>query len=111
MNNEPQLKDEVIEGMRGLVDQNLNKVEAEIDSRVKTAKESVRGIRSLAEKTADQALGRLRGSWEETQQKLEAQMARHPWLVLGAILVLGCLFSRSQPSGGRTQGAEPSEKF
>lgn len=113
MDKEPQAKDEMIEGVRGLIDQNLNKVEAQVDSTVDTAKGSVHEMRNEAEKAADRALNRFKGTWERTQQKLEEQMALHPWVLLGSLLFVGYLLSysrRSQGTGGRSQAREPKAR-
>jgi hypothetical protein len=111
MQKEPHAKEEMIEGVREIIDQNLNKVETEIDSTVESAKGSVHAIRTEAEMAAERALNRLRGSWDRTQQKLEAQMAQHPWMVLGGVLLVGFLLSRSQQPRAQIQAPEPRPRY
>jgi uncharacterized protein YjbJ (UPF0337 family) len=86
---------ETVEAVDRLIDQSLNKVEAQIDSTVDSAKEAV-------QKAADRTLDRFSGFWQRTQQKLDAQMELHPWVVLGALLVMGYLLHRSQRSEPRS---------
>jgi ElaB/YqjD/DUF883 family membrane-anchored ribosome-binding protein len=87
---------ETVEAVDRLIDQSLNKVEAQIDSTVDSAKEAVHEMRSEAQKAADRTLDRFSGFWQRTQQKLDTQMELHPWVVLGALLVVGYLLHRSQ---------------
>ena len=87
-----------VEAVRDLVGQNLDKVEAQIDSTVDSAKEAAHELRGEAQEAADRTLTRLKGAWDRMQEKVEAQMALHPWVVLGSVLVVGYLLSRSQRS-------------
>ena len=88
----------VVETAQGLVSQNLDKVEAQIDSTVDRAKDAVHELRSEAQEIADRTLTRFNGFWGQMQEKADAQMAQHPWIVLGGLLVVGYLLSRSQQS-------------
>lgn len=101
MDKELPVKEEVkaAETVDHLIDQSLNKVEAQVDSTVESAKVTLHEMRSEAQKVADRTLDRFSGFWQRTQQKLDAQMALHPWVVLGGLLVVGYLLHRSQRSG------------
>ena len=86
----------MVEAAQDLVNQNLDKVEAQIDSTVDTAKNVVHELRSEAQEAADRTLIRFEGFWNQIQEKAEAQMAQRPWLVLGTLLVVGYLLTRSR---------------
>lgn len=96
-------EEEMVEAAQALVNQNLDKVEAQIDSTVDSAKETVHELRSEAQEAADRTLIRFKGFWERALEKLDAQMAVHPWVVLGSLLVVGYLLARSQPPRLRRQ--------
>jgi hypothetical protein len=91
-------EEKLVEAVQGLVSQNLDNVEAQIDSTVEGAKQAVHELRSEAQEAADRTLTRFKGFWEGTQEKLDAQMASHPWIVLGSLLVMGYLLTRPQRS-------------
>jgi hypothetical protein len=91
----------VVETMQGLVTENLDTVEAKIDSTVDSAKDAVHELRSEAQEVAERTLTRFKGFWEQMQEKADAQMTLHPWIVLGSLLVVGYLLSRSQQSRRR----------
>ena len=88
----------VTEAVQGLVSDNLNRVEAQVDSTVESAKEVVHELRSEAETVTDQTLRRFQGVWGQMQEKLNTQMEQHPWLILGSLLLLGFVLSRSRAS-------------
>jgi ElaB/YqjD/DUF883 family membrane-anchored ribosome-binding protein len=88
----------VVETVQGLVSQNLDTVEAKIDSTVDSAKDAVHELRSEAQEIADRTLTRFNGFWGRMQEKADAQMAQHPWIILGTLLFVGYLLSRSQQS-------------
>ena len=88
----------VVEAVQGLVSENLDRVEAQLDSTVDTAKEAVHELRTEAQQVADKTLTRVKGLLERMQDKIDAQMDEHPWLVLGTLLVVAYVFSRSQRS-------------
>jgi ElaB/YqjD/DUF883 family membrane-anchored ribosome-binding protein len=90
----------VVEAVQGLVSENLDRVEAQLDSTVDTAKEAVHELRAEAQEVADKTLTRFKGAWEGMQGKIDAQMDKHPWLILGALLVLAYFMSRTQRSKG-----------
>lgn len=87
-----------VEAVQDLVGQNLDKVEAQIDSTVDSAKEAVHELRGQAQEAADRTLTSFGGAWGRMQEKLDTQMERHPWLVLGSLLVLGYFLNRSRGS-------------
>jgi hypothetical protein len=91
-------EEKMVEAVQGVVSQNLDTVEARIDSTVDNAKDAVHELRSEAQEAADRTLTRFKGFWERMQEKADAQMALHPWIVLGSLLVVGYLLSRSQQS-------------
>jgi ElaB/YqjD/DUF883 family membrane-anchored ribosome-binding protein len=72
---------ESVEAVQGLVSENLDRVEAQLDSTVESAKEAVHELRSEAQEVADKTLTRFKGLWERMQNKVEAQMDEHPWLI------------------------------
>ena len=86
----------IVESAQDLVNQNLDKVEAGIDTTVDTAKNAVHELRNEAQEVADRTLIRFKGFWERMQEKAEAQMAERPWVVLGTLLVVGYLMTRSR---------------
>jgi ElaB/YqjD/DUF883 family membrane-anchored ribosome-binding protein len=88
----------VVEAVQGLVGSNLDRVEAQLDSTVDTAKEAVHELRTEAQEVADKALTRAKGLFERMQDKIDAQMDEHPWLTLGTLLVVAYVFNRSQRS-------------
>lgn len=53
-----------VETMQGLVGENLDKVEAQMDSTVDSAKEVVHELRSEAQEAVDESLSRFQGTWE-----------------------------------------------
>jgi len=81
-------EEKVVEAVHGLVSQNLDNVEAQIDSTVEGAKQAVHELRSEAQEAANRTLTRFKGFWGEMQEKFNAQMASHPWIVLGSLLVV-----------------------
>src|SRR3982751_2256415 len=91
----------VAQAVQGLVSENLDRVEAQLDSTVDNAKEVVHELRSEAEAVAEQTLTRFQGVWGQIQQKLDSQMDRHPWLVLGSLLIVRYVVSR--PGKSRRQ--------
>jgi hypothetical protein len=88
----------VVEAVQGLVSENLDRVEAQLDSTVDSAKEAVHELRTEAQEVANKTLTRFKGFWEGMQDKVDAQMDKHPWLILGSLLVLAYFMSRSQRS-------------
>ena len=86
----------MVEAAQDLVSQNLDKVEAQIDSTVDNAKNAVHELRSEAQEAVDRTLIRFTEFWERVQKEVEAQMAQRPWVVLGSLLVVGYLLSRSR---------------
>ena len=91
-------EEKIVEAVQGVVSQNLDTVEARIDSTVDNAKDAVHELRSEAQEAADRTLTRFKGVWEGMQEKLDAQMASHPWMVLGSLLIVGYHLARSQRS-------------
>ncbi|HKN88582.1 MAG TPA: hypothetical protein VJV04_17085 [Nitrospiraceae bacterium] len=91
----------IVEAAQDLVSQNLDKVEAQIDSTVDNAKNVVHELRSEAQEVADRTLIRFKGFWGRMQEKAEAQMAERPWVVLGTLLVVGYLLTRSRSRPNR----------
>jgi ElaB/YqjD/DUF883 family membrane-anchored ribosome-binding protein len=94
---EPQ-EPKVVEAVQGLVSENLDRVEAHLDSTVDSAKETVHELRTEAHEVADKTLTRFKASWGRMQDKLDAQMNAHPWLLMGSLLVVAYFMSRSQRS-------------
>jgi hypothetical protein len=90
-----------VEAVQDLVSQNLDKVEAQIDSPGDSAKEAVHELRVQAQEAADRTLTSFRGVWRRMQDKLDTQMEQHPWLILGSPLVLGYFLNRSRGSRRR----------
>jgi hypothetical protein len=88
----------VVDAVQGLVSENLDRVEAQLDSTVDSAKEAVHELRTEAQEVANKTLTRFKASWGRMQDKLDAQMNEHPWLILGSLLVLAYFMSRSQRS-------------
>ena len=88
----------MVEAAQDLVSQNLDKVEARIDSTVDNARNAVHELRSEAQEAVDRTLIRFTEFWERVQKEVEAQMAQRPWVVLGSLLVVGYLLSRSRPN-------------
>ena len=91
----------MVEAAQDLVSQNLDKVEARIDSTVDNAKNAVHELRSEAQEAVDRTLIRFTEFWERVQKEVEAQMAQRPWVVLGSLLVVGYLLSRSRSRPNR----------
>ena len=91
----------MVEAAQDLVSQNLDKVEAQIDSTVDNAKNAVHELRSEAEEAVDRTLIRFTEFWARVQKEVEAQMAQRPWVVLGSLLVVGYLLSRSRSRPNR----------
>jgi len=91
----------MVEAAQDLVSQNLDKVEAQIDSTVDNAKNAVHELRSEAQEAVDRTLIRFTEFWERVQKEVEAQMAQRPWVVLGSLLVVGYLLSRSRSRPNR----------
>lgn len=89
-------EEKMVEAVQGLVSENLDRVEAQIDSTVDRAKETVHELRSEAQEVVDRTLTRFKGFWERMEEQLDTQMTLHPWIVLGSLLVVGYLLSRSQ---------------
>jgi hypothetical protein len=73
--------------------QNLNSVEAKVDT---VLKDAIHEVRSEAEDVVDQTLNRFKGTWEQQRPKIEDFMASHPWMVLGGLLLLGYFFAGTQ---------------
>ena len=90
-----------IEGTaEGIVSQNLDTVESEID-RV------VHELRGKAEEVADQIVTRAKKSWDQKRPQIEAYMESHPWIVFGALLVVAYLFSETRPIRQRNLSVRP----
>lgn len=71
----------VVEAVQGLVSDKLDRVEAQLDSTVESAKEAVHELRTEAKELADKTPTRVKGLWERMQDKVDAQMDEHPWLI------------------------------
>lgn len=80
---------EPINEVKDLIDQNLEKVEARLDSTVESAKVAVHEIRNESQQALERTLDRFGDVWERAQSRLEAQVGRHPWAVLGGLLLIG----------------------
>ena len=76
-----------------VVTQNLDSVEARVDTVIKDA---IHEVRSEAEEVVDNTLNRFKGTWEQQRPKIEDFMASHPWMVLGGLLLLGYFFAGTQ---------------
>src|SRR5688572_16572427 len=102
MNQHGQTEDKIVQSAQTVVSDNLNTIEAGVDTALDTAmgstKEAVYELRSTPQQVTDQAFNRLTESWENKRPRIEAYMTSHPWLVLGGLFVLGYLFSGSQRS-------------
>lgn len=85
-----------VEAMQGLVAENLDKVEAQMDSTVDSAKEVVHELRSEAQEAVGQSLSRFQEAWERIQNKVSAQIDQHPWIVFAGVFILGYLLTRSE---------------
>lgn len=72
----------VVETVQGLVSQNLDTVEAKIDSTVDSAKDAVHELRSEAQEMADRTLTRFNGFWGRMQEKADARWLNTPGLSL-----------------------------
>jgi ElaB/YqjD/DUF883 family membrane-anchored ribosome-binding protein len=105
MEKRPERGDEVRTSVQEAIDQDLDQVEARIDSTIERAKGSVHDIRTQLEEAAGRTLERLMESWDEARRRLEAKMAQHPWMVLGVLLFVGYLLSEER----RRSGAQESD--
>lgn len=93
MERQSKMEGDVAGAAQGVVTQNLDSVEAKIDTMIKGA---VHEVRSGAEEVVDDTLNRFRGAWEQQRPKIEEFMASHPWMVLGSLLLLGYFFAGTQ---------------
>ncbi len=90
MERQPKMEGNIVGAAQGVVTQNLDSVEAKVDTAIRDA---VHEVRSEAEEVVDQTLNRFKGTWEQQRPKIEEFMASHPWMVLGGLLLLGYFFA------------------
>lgn len=72
----------MVEAAQGLVSQNLDKVEAQIDSTVDNAKNFVHELRSETEEAVDRTLSRFTGFWEGCRKSSRLRWSSDPGLSL-----------------------------
>lgn len=83
-----------VEAMKGLVTENFDKVEAQVDSTVESAKEVVHEMRSEAQEVVGESLSHFQGAWERIQNKVYSQLDEHPWIVFAGVFILGYILTR-----------------
>jgi ElaB/YqjD/DUF883 family membrane-anchored ribosome-binding protein len=84
------------ESAQQVVDQELDAVEGGVDNAIDSTKDAVHELRNEAEDIIDRAFGRFKELWQDQQPKVEKYIASHPWLALGAFLLVGYLIAGRQ---------------
>jgi hypothetical protein len=93
MENQSKTQGNIVGTAQEVVTQNLDSVEAKVDTVIKDA---IHEVRSEAEEVVDHTLNRFKGTWEQQRPRIEDFMASHPWMVLGGLLLLGYFFAGTQ---------------
>jgi len=92
-------EDQLVGTAKDVMSQNLDKVEAGVDTAIDSTKQAVHALRSEAQEVVDRTLNRVKGAWEGRRPSVEQYMDSHPWVVIGGLLIVAYLFSRAQSSG------------
>jgi hypothetical protein len=82
-----------VRNARGVISQNLDTVESGVDLAIEAAKEAVHELRGKAEDVTDETVGRVQKLWDRERPRIERYMDTHPWVVIGALVLLAYLFS------------------
>ena len=67
MERQPKMEGNIVGAAQGVVTQNLDSVEAKVDTAIRDA---VHEVRSEAEEVVDQTLNRFKGTWEQQRPKI-----------------------------------------